>query len=751
MKSTLQTAMLEQPLNSRVFTFPVLAGWFVRINNKIFRPRINKFLFLLVSFCCAYLFSFAQNNPCVADFTFQQDGNTVKFFSSPNPSNTPLQHYWQFGDGGNSNQSNPVHTYVAPGTYRVLHYVKDSANNCFDSVSKSIVLTFTNCTIEPKFEWRRDSLNCKKIWFINQSVPISPNVRFTWKFGDGSTSNDISPAHEYNLPGSYNVCLTIESGNDCKKEICKTVVVNCDTCALQVDFRFEKDSAQPNKVYFFSTVNYPPGTTALYSWSFGDGTGWQGVNAEHTYTQPGVYTACLKVFISNTCFKTVCKTIVIGDSCALQVKWRSEADSAHPRRIKFYNETIVPSTGALYSWSFGDGGVSQERDPVHIYEKPGAYNVCLKVVISNTCIRALCRTILVDSSSCRLEAKFEFRIDSLQKNKVHFINHTFSNQTTVHYLWKFGDGTTSNEINPTHIYQQPGSYEVCLVAETTNGCRSVYCKKVEIGNNNCQVVAKFEWRRDAQNWKKIWFTNHSQPVQNIWRTHWYYGDGTTSQDFNSFHEYANAGKYYVCLKVISLNGCITSYCDSVIVRRKDSCEIAEVKFVYKRDEQRPNKISFTAISNQPILKQKWTIKRDSSINGSPYVVVLYQNNPTFIFPFAGWYTVCLEATLANGCVKKYCERINIERVVMMAEALNSISVYPNPTRNTARIQLKMETAQAISVTVMDAGGAVKYQLQVGGQTGNNTIHLPVDKLSQGQYLVQLRYGNQVRWARFQKM
>jgi hypothetical protein len=176
-----------------------------------------------------------------------------------------------------------------------------------------------------------------------------------------------------------------------------------------------------------------------------------------------------------------------------------------------------------------------------------------------------------------------------------------------------------------------------------------------------------------------------------------------------------------------------------------------LKFIYKREEQRPNKISFTAISNQPILKQKWTFKRDSSINGSPYVVVLYQNNPTFIFPFAGWYTVCLEATLANGCVKKYCERINIERVVMMADALNSISVYPNPTRNTARIQLKMEAAQSISVTVMDAGGAVKYQLQVGGQTGNNTIHLPVDKLSQGQYLVQLRYGNQVRWARFQKM
>ena len=100
--------------------------------------------------------------------------------------------------------------------------------------------------------------------------------------------------------------------------------------------------------------------------------------------------------------------------------------------------------------------------------------------------------------------------------------------------------------------------------------------------------------------------------------------------------------------------------------------------------------------------------------------------------------------------KEYCERINIARVVKVAN-VNTHSEFPNPGRNTARIQLKMEIEGLVSVTVMDEAGAVKYQLQVAGQAGNNTIHLPVDKLSQGQYLVQLRYGNQVRWARFQKM
>lgn len=785
-------------------------------------------------------------------------------------------------------------------------------------------LTFSQdtCSVKPDFIYRQDTSNCKRIYFFNYSQPINSNVKFTWKFGDGATSNEVNPTHDYNVKGNYQVCLKIDSGANCVKEICKTVQVLCDTCALSVDYIFQPEPSQPNRVYFQSQVTYPPGSIPLYTWDFGDGSPTTYVgNPTHDYASPGVYNACLKVYINSTCFKVACKTIIIGpvDSCNLQVKWRFEKDPANPKKVKFINETIVPAAGAQYLWTFGDGTSSNDKDPVHLYQNSGQYKVCLLVRISNTCARESCSVINIDSSACRVEAKFDFRIDSLQRNKVYFQNHTATNADSVYYVWKFGDGTTSHDVNPTHIYQQPGIYEVCLVAETKNGCRSVYCKKIEVGpilncpvepkfewkidegnprkvhfksipalpsplvryhwnfgdgttsndknpvhvyekpgeyevcltvsvinlcskstckkivikEDDCNVKAKFEWKQDGQKWQKVWFSNLSHPVPQIWRTHWTYGDGTSSQDFNSFHEYPNAGKYYVCLKVISLNGCIDTYCDSVIVRPKDtcenrsnfkwepignndlqikfkpehinttwkyywkfgdgnvsvavtpihkferpgtynvcltvvqkngcitttckevkvgaSCENAIVKFEYKRDEKRPNKIHFKSVSNQHIVKQKWVIKKDSTVGGFPYVVVLTQNNPTFIFPFAGWYTVCLEATLANGCVKQYCERINIERVVFLNVVEPPLIISPNPTRTTARLDLKLENAAAVSVNVMDEAGALKYQLQVSGRSGNNTIYLPVEKLSQGQYLVQLRYGNQVRWARFQKM
>ena len=345
---------------------------------------MKKYLLFFAALFTSWVTGLSQDSTrCNANFTYEIDGLTVKFFSAPNPNNHPLKHQWIFGNGSESTQPNPVVTYGTPGTYRVLHMVKDSLTNCFDSVSKLITVGQNNCNLEPKFVWRQDSTNCRKIIFTIQS-PISPNIQYAWKFGDGSTSNDINPVHEYNVAGKYTVCLVAESGPNCRKEYCATVETRCDTCALQINFTFEKDPANPNTIHFKSQVITPVTTVPQYKWSFGDGTFSELANPDHVYANPGTYNVCLRVAISNTCVRELCKTIIIGgggDSCRIEVKWRHEADSLHPRRIKFFNETIVPSTGAEYKWTFGDGGTSNEKDPVHIYEKPGAYKVCLLSLI----------------------------------------------------------------------------------------------------------------------------------------------------------------------------------------------------------------------------------------------------------------------------------------------------------------------------------------------------------------------------------
>jgi len=712
----------------------------------------NYLLFLTLCCSCAYLNTTAQNadSSCNANFQYSIIGNTVKFIAA----SQARLHHWEFGDGSFSNDINPQHTYGGPGTYRVLQRVYDSLQSCFDTVSRLITISTGNtCNIEPAFSFYRDSLNCKKIHFINQSVPVSANVHFTWHFGDSTVSNDINPSHEYAVPGNYNVCLTIESGTDCHKELCKTVEARCDSCTLLVKFEWRKDSVHTSTV-IFTNQTVVPSTGAQYQWSFGDGTTSADRNAVHTYNHPGTYQVCLKVSVNNTCIRELCQAIVIGANiCNLQAAFEFMTDSMQRNKVFFFNHTLSNSSVVHYAWKFGDGTTSNDINPVHIYAQPGVYQVCLVAETGDSCRSEQCRNIEIRIELCNFTPGFEWRADSSHTNKIYFHNLTIVSSTSFRYLWNFGDGTSSSEINPVHEFAKPGEYQVCLVVELGNLCRKVTCQKIIIHVPECNVHAKFEWRQDGQVPDKIWFANTSQPVANIWKTNWSYGDGTSSQDFNSFHTYSNTGKYYVCLKVTSLNGCGSYFCDSVIVKPPvTTCDSAHVKFEYRRDSIKPNIISFTAVGNQSLVKQRWIFTRDSSVNGIPWQVVLEQNNPTFIFTVGGWYNVCLVATTANNCVKEYCEKIHIEAVVADSGHREiPIMVFPNPASHSVRLLLNLNSRASVSVTVLSAIGGLQQRMQVSGQAGNNMITIPVDKLSQGQYLVQLRYENQVRWARFQKL
>lgn len=428
-----------------------------------------------------------------------------------------------------------------------------------------------------------------------------------------------------------------------------------------------------------------------------------------------------------------------------------------------HNVQFTPAINSvlrLHHWEFSDGTFSNDPNPTHFFANAGTYRVLHRVYDSlKTCFDTVAKSVtIVDTSTCSITAAFNFYHDSLHCKVIHFINQSVPFSTAMHFAWKFGDSTTSNEPNPTHEFAKTGIYNVCLVVEQGSNCRKEICKTIEVTcgivDTGCNVHAKFEGKHDSQQWNKIWFANTTQPLANIWRTAWTYGDGSSSQDFNSFHTYDKAGKYYVCLKVISLTGCVSTYCDSVIVVPPvvSVCDTLHVKFVYQRSTAKPNVISFAAVSSVPLVSQRWVIRRDSLVNGYPWQVVLETNDPTYIFPMGGWYNVCLYATTRNSCVKEYCEKIFIDRVVADSGHREiPVSVYPNPTRNSVNLMLNLDSRAPISVMVVSADGIVQQQLQVGGQTGNNIITIPVDKLSQGQYLVRLRYAGQVRWARFQKL
>jgi hypothetical protein len=113
--------------------------------------------------------------------------------------------------------------------------------------------------------------------------------------------------------------------------------------------------------------------------------------------------------------------------------------------------------------------------------------------------------------------------------------------------------------------------------------------------------------------------------------------------------------------------------------------------------------------------------------------------------------VCLYARTIGECNKVYCDTIHIDRLGNSAEVPGSpVNVVPNPATSTARIEFQMEQAGPVTLRILDAAGAAQFTLSAVGQAGNNRMSIPVNKLGNGFYMVEIRYGNRLKLAKFQK-
>ena len=114
-----------------------------------------------------------------------------------------------------------------------------------------------------------------------------------------------------------------------------------------------------------------------------------------------------------------------------------------------------------------------------------------------------------------------------------------------HYVWEFGDGAVSSEINPTHTYAQAGSYEVKLRAVVCSDT-SVFVQNICIGTLE-QPVPSFVY--SLQNDSLVTFTNTSSNAADAVFI-WNFGDGTSSSEQNPIHAYTQAGEHEVRLSVV---------------------------------------------------------------------------------------------------------------------------------------------------------------------------------------------------------
>lgn len=343
----------------------------------------------------------AQN--CYADFYFDSTNcPSINFFNysfvadSNDYINTTT---WDFGDGNSSTSYNPTNTYTSDGTYTVCLTIT-TQNGCSSTMCQDVYVycgNQTNCSAS----FVADTGSCPNVMFYNNSVADNGQqiTSYYWDFGDGNTSTAMNPTNNYLNQGYYVVCLTIATSSGCTDTICESVPVFCSqqsSCSAGFSF----DSLSCPTVAFYDYSNPGNSQISSYYWNFGDGNTSTLSNPTNTFASAGWYNVCLTITTTDSCSSSYCQMIYVdcggsSNDCQASIYY---SDSACPQ-IDFFGVSQSNNQGIFWEWSFGDGDVSYDQNPTHIYNNDGYYYVCLTVTTPDSCVSTVCDTVYINCTN----------------------------------------------------------------------------------------------------------------------------------------------------------------------------------------------------------------------------------------------------------------------------------------------------------------------------------------------------------------
>jgi len=248
---------------------------------------------------------------------------SVQFNFTGYEGNGPATYKWEFGDGHESTEQNPMHRYDTPGNYNVTLTINDYYGEKDIEIKDEFIIVYEDIVPIADFSVN-DTLIFKDgiISFkFNGSIGNGPATH-EWDFGDGSVlSYEENPEHQYTTPGIYSVLLIItdldEDINIKFKGNLITVIEDFEDLTPLADFLANTTTILNGDYVQFIFNGSEGDDPASYYWDFGDGSDPSYErNPEHQYTTPGIYSVLLITTDSDGDFDHVLRTsliIVKGD------------------------------------------------------------------------------------------------------------------------------------------------------------------------------------------------------------------------------------------------------------------------------------------------------------------------------------------------------------------------------------------------------------------------------------------------------
>jgi len=354
------------------------------------------------------------------------------------------------------------------------------------------------------------------------------------------------------------------------------------------------------------------GSVKEWYWDFGDGNTSRDQNPMFIFNHPAVSptvkinpyrTVTLTVLTSDACKSLYSETINIMDgtpyvapSCMARFKYHQTAYDEVGGTASFQLTNLSEGNSLKYTWLFDNGKTSTEIEPTVTFDlTQPERKVCLTVSGTNNCIDTFCDAVyivdpnkpIIDPVKCY--TGFGYTANYNIKTLAPALVLDFYSKATpeaTEWKWDFGDGETSSEANPTHIFNfpidtnplsDPNPFrKVCLTVKTNTGCIVSYCETINIYMNttppveptvNCHAWFKYYKPTDLISIPevipyKLLDVSEGKVVKRLWQ----FEDGTTSTEAEPLVSFDfQKATQKVCLTIYTADNCSSTWCETIYV------------------------------------------------------------------------------------------------------------------------------------------------------------------------------------------
>src|SRR5664280_2531273 len=354
---------------------------------------------------------------------------------------------WDFGDGVNSTDQNPTHTFSAAGNYTI----NLTASNGNGTSSKLGAITVLEQE-QPMYPVANFNTNVTSGYapLSVQFNDLSENANaWNWDFGDGVNSTDQNPTHTFSAAGNYTINLTASNGNGTSSKLGAITVLEQE----QPMYPLANFNTNVTNGYAPLSVQFNDLSENVnaWNWDFGDGVNSTDQNPTHTFSTAGNYTINLTASNGNgTSSKLGAITVLEQEQPMYPVaNFNTNVTSGYaPLSVQFND---LSENVNAWNWDFGDGVNSTDQNPTHTFSTAGNYTINLTASNGNgTSSKLGAITVLEQEQPMYPVANFNTNVTSGYAPLSVQFNDLSENANA--WNWDFGDGVNSTDQNPTHTF-----------------------------------------------------------------------------------------------------------------------------------------------------------------------------------------------------------------------------------------------------------------------------------------------------------